>query len=74
MTINKTTWYYLNLFYKVNTSDASATSLKYKYLTSMYKGYFYDIELVNNSNDTVCGASLDNFSKSLKFIDSKSKE
>ena len=40
----------------------------------MYKGYFYDIELVNNSNDTVCGASLDNFSKSLKFIDSKSKE
>lgn len=71
MTINSSTWYSLNLFYKVNASDESPTNLKYKYITSMYKGYFYDIELVNNSNDTICGASLDNFSKSLKFIDKK---
>lgn len=66
-----TTWYYLNLFYKTSTSDTSATHLRYKYLTGMYKGYFYDIELANNSNDNVCGASLDNFSKSLKFIDTE---
>ena len=46
-------------------------SLRYKYLTAIYKGHFYDIELANNSNDNVCGASLDNFSKSLKFIDTK---
>ena len=71
MTINGSTWYSLNLFYKVSASDESPTNLKYKYVTSMYKGYFYDIELVNNSNDTICGASLDNFSKSLKFIDKK---
>ena len=71
MTVNDATWYYLNLFYKINASDQSPTNLKYKYLTSMYKGYFYDIELVNNSNDTICGAALDNFSKSLKFIDNK---
>ena len=71
MEYNGATWYYLNLFYKTNTSDQSATHLRYKYLTAIYKGHFYDIELANNSNDNVCGASLDNFSKSLKFIESK---
>ena len=74
MTLNNSTWHYLNLFFKVNAGDASATSLKNKYLTSIYKGYYYDIELLNNSNDLVCGASLDNFSKSLRFIDVKTKE
>ena len=71
MELNSATWYYLNLFYKTNTSETSATHLRYKYLTAIYKGHFYDIELANNSNDNVCGASLDNFSKSLKFIDTK---
>ena len=71
MELNSATWYYLNLFYKTNTSETSATLLRYKYLTAIYKGHFYDIELANNSNDNVCGASLDNFSKSLKFIDTK---
>lgn len=74
MEYNGATWYYLNLFYKTNVNDASATHLRYKYLTAIYKGHFYDIELANNSNDNVCGASLDNFSKSLKFIDTKDKE
>ncbi len=74
MEYNGATWYYLNLFFKNNTSDASATHLKYKYLTAIYKGHFYDIELANNSNDNVCGASLDNFSKSLKFIDVEDKK
>lgn len=69
MTINDTKWYYLNIFYKKDTTS-DATLLRYKYLTSMYKGYYYDIELVNNSNDVSCNASLDNFSKSLKFIES----
>lgn len=68
MTINNTPWYYLNIFYKP-AKDADPTLLKYKYLTSTYKGYYYDIELVNNSNDAACNASLDNFAKSLKFID-----
>ena len=73
MEYNGSTWYYLNLFYKTNTSEASATHLRYKYLTAIYKGHFYDIELANNSDDNVCGASLDNFSKSLKFIETEEK-
>lgn len=69
LVLDETTWYYLNIFYqKDETSDA--TLLRYKYLTSMYKGYYYDIELVNNSNDSLCNASLDNFARSLKFIES----
>lgn len=68
MELNNATWYYLNLFYKTSV-DGEPTHLKYKYITSMYNGYFYDIELVNNSNDALCSASLDNFSKSLKFIE-----
>ncbi len=68
-TLNNSTWYYLNIFYKSSISSKDATILKYKYMTSLYKGYFYDIELVNNSNDASCNASLDNFAGSLKFID-----
>ena len=68
MSINNAPWYYLNIFYKP-AKDANPTVLKYKYLSSTYKGYYYDIELVNNSNDAACNASLDNFAKSLKFID-----
>lgn len=68
MTINSIPWYYLNIFYKP-AKDADPTVLKYKYLTTTHKGYYYDIELVNNSNDAACNASLDNFAKSLKFID-----
>lgn len=66
--LNGSSWYYLNIFYKKD-SKSDATHLRYKYLTSMYNGYFYDIELVNNSNDALCNASLDNFAKSLKFIE-----
>lgn len=67
--LDDTTWYYLNIFYKKD-ENSDATLLRYKYLTSMYKGYYYDIELVNNSNDSLCNASLDNFARSLKFIES----
>ena len=65
--LNKSTWYYLNIFYRTSL-ESEATQLRYKYMTSMFDGYFYDIQLVNNSNDALCNASLDNFSKSLKFI------
>lgn len=67
--LNNTTWHYLNVFYKP-TVDGEATLLKYRYLTALYKGYYYDIELINNSNDIACSAAIDNFSKSLKFIES----
>ncbi len=67
--LNSSDWYYLNIFYKATASSKDATVLKYKYLTSLYKGYYYDIELVNNSNDASCSASLDNFASSLKFVE-----
>ena len=62
------TWYFLNIFYKEN-DNSDPTILRYKYLTSMYGGFYYDIELVNNSNDEQCNASLNNFAKSLEFIE-----
>lgn len=74
MKLNENTWHYINLFFKSSVNDDSATNLKYKYLTAVYNGYYYDIELLNNNNDAQCGASLDNFAKSLKFIDIKEKE
>lgn len=69
-TLNKASWHYLNVFYKKDITS-QPTQLRYKLLTSMYKGYYYDIVLVNNSNDSACTASLDNFARSLKFLDAK---
>lgn len=68
LTLNDASWHYMNIFYKKDKTS-EPTQLRYKFLTSMYKGYYYDIVLVNNSNDAACNASLDNFSRSLKFID-----
>lgn len=68
LTLNDASWHYMNVFYKKDKTS-EPTQLRYKFLTSLYKGYYYDIVLVNNSNDAVCNASLDNFSRSLKFID-----
>lgn len=71
-TLNDTTWHYLNIYYKED-EEKSPTQLKYKYLTSIYNGYHYDITLMNNSNDESCSASLDNFARTLKFLDTKSE-
>lgn len=71
--INNATWHYLNIFYRKDLKS-EPTQLRYKYLTSVYKGFYYNIELVNHNNDSACTASLDNFSRSLKFIDSKKEE
>lgn len=68
LTLNDASWHYMNIFYKKDKTS-EPTQLRYKFLTSLYKGYYYDIVLVNNSNDAACNASLDNFSRSLKFID-----
>lgn len=71
-TLNDTTWHYLNIYYKED-EEKLPTQLKYKYLTSIYNGYHYDITLMNNSNDESCSASLDNFARTLKFLDAKSE-
>lgn len=65
--INGSTWYGLNIFYK-ESEKGNPTILKNRYLTSMDKGMYYDIVLTNFNNDPVCNASLNNFAKSLKFI------
>ena len=69
MVINDTIWYYMSVYYRSNVNVNQFDFMKYRYYTSVYKGYFYDIELANNSNSTTCNASLDNFISSLKFID-----
>lgn len=66
--INGATWHYLNIFYR-DSAKSDPILLKNRYLTSMDKGFYYDITLINFSNDAVCSASLDNFAKSLKFIE-----
>lgn len=66
--INGATWYYLNVFYKEN-DNSDPVLLRNRYLTSMDKGFYYDVQLYNYSNDKVCSASLDSFAKSMQFID-----
>jgi len=66
--MNGNLWYVMNVLYW-NYNANNFSTLKYQYLSSIYKGYYYDIELANYSNDPVCNASLDTFRKSLKFIE-----
>ncbi len=68
--INKTTWHYLNIFYRKDL-NSEPTVLRYRYMSALDKGYFYDIELINNSNDLSCSSALDNFAKSLQFVEAK---
>lgn len=67
--INGNTWYYLNAFYRA-TANSEYTLLKYRYLSSMFQGYYYDITLINNSNDATCTASLDRLARTLEFVES----
>ena len=68
LTINAHQWHYMNIFYRKNTSS-EYTVLKYQLMTAMKNGYFYDIILTNNSGTSSCSTSLDNFIKSLEFVD-----
>lgn len=72
-TIDNVEWHFYNVFYKEKATTEPVV-LKYRYLTSLYKGFYYDIELANNSNDASCSASLDNFVRTLKFVDVEVKE
>lgn len=67
--INNNTWYYLYEYYRP-TDSGDYSLLKFRYLSSVYKGYYYDITLVNNSNDSTCTLSLDKFIKTLSFVES----
>lgn len=62
------TWHNMNIYYR-NDDNLEFTIMRYQYLTSIYKGYYYNIELINYANDLECSNSLDKFRKSLEFID-----
>lgn len=66
--IQDVTWYSLNVYYRKDL-DSDFNILKHKYLSIVHKGYSYDIALTNNANSSQCNLSLDNFVRSLKFID-----
>lgn len=71
LTINNHQWHYMNVFYRKNTSSTEYTVLKYQLMTAIKNGYFYDIALTNNSSTSSCSTSLDNFIKSLEFVEPK---
>ena len=70
ITINGTKWYYLNIFYRKD-ANSEFNILKYKYLVAINKGYSYSVILSNNANSNACNSGLDNFVKSLEFVESK---
>ena len=67
--VNNNTWYYFYEYYRP-TESGEYSLLKFRYLSSVYKGYYYDITLINNSNDNTCTVSLDKFIKTLNFVES----
>ena len=70
LTVNSHPWYYMNIFYR-KTVSSQYTLLKYQLLTAVKNGYYYDIVLTNNSSTNACGTALDNFIKSLEFVEKK---
>lgn len=71
--INGTTWSYINMFYKEKGTEGF-TSLKYRYLSALHNGAYYNIELFNSGNDTKCTNSIDSFSRTLEFLDKEKGE
>ena len=65
---NNSTWSFMNIYYR-NPETLEFSIMRYQYLTAMYQGYYYDIELMNYSNDLQCTNALDLFKKTLQFID-----
>lgn len=65
LTINGTSWSYLNVLYKSETG--SYNLLKYRYLTTVFDGKFYNVKLVNMNNESQCALELDNLVNSFEF-------
>lgn len=68
-TINGVTWETLSISYRPDVTSTSFSLLRYKYMSATYGNYSYDIVLTNEKNNQTCTIDLDNFSKSLKFIE-----
>ena len=65
--INGQTWYFMNVYYPAKEND-TPTLLKRRILTTIKNSYTYDIETINSSNDSSCSATIDEFMKSLQFL------
>lgn len=68
-TVNGVIWETLSVSYRPDVTSTSFSLLKYKYLSATYKNYSYDIVLTNEKNNQTCTLDLDNFVRSLKFIE-----
>ncbi len=68
--INGVAWYYLYEYYRLKY-PGDYVHLKNKYLNAVKDGYVYSIVLTNNDNDTKCNLYLDNFARTLEFVESK---
>lgn len=62
-------WYQLNVYYRPSLEVIQYSVLRNIYLSKVYNGFYYDIELVNHANTSFCNAELDSFMKSLEFIE-----
>ena len=71
--INGASWSYINMFYHQQPGDGFPL-LKYRYMSALHNGSFYNIELFNNNNDTKCTNSIDSFSRTMEFIDKEAEK
>ena len=71
--INGEKWHYLNVYYP-EREGGNPTILKMRFLTIVHNGYAYNVEMMNNNNDATCAAGLDDFARSLKFLNVKIEE
>lgn len=71
--VNGQLWSRQYFYYRKDLNTSEFSLLKKIFLTTMYKGYYYDISLVNNSNSTSCNVELDSFINSLEFVKTDKK-
>ena len=72
--LNQNKWSRMYVKYRPSLEATEYTQLRYTYLSAMYKGYYYDIELVNNSNSNICTTALDEFTNSLQFVEKEAEK
>jgi hypothetical protein len=69
LAVNGVAWYYLYEYYRIKF-PGDYNHLKNKYLSTVKDGYVYSVVLTNNDNDDKCNLYLDNFARTLEFIES----
>ena len=70
LAVNGVAWFYLYEYYR-EKFPGDYNHLKNRYLNAVKDGYVYSITLSNNDNDDKCNLYLDNFGRTIEFIESK---